>query len=58
MKLHEIDLSGLYLSLYTDDSGAVLSVELKKKVSRVGEDIGLPITLPCRDNIYTEEVIE
>ena len=53
MKMHEIDLSGLYLSLYTDDSGEILSAEIKK--NQEGTDTWLPIAL---NNIYTEEVVE
>jgi len=53
MKMHELDLSGLYLTFYTDDSGEILSAEIKKK--QKGTDTWEPITL---DNIYTEEVIE
>jgi hypothetical protein len=53
MKYHEIDLSGLYISLYTSDNGDVQSVEIKKK--ETSGETWLPITL---DNIYSEDVIE
>jgi hypothetical protein len=57
MKYHEIDLSGLYISLYISDNGDVQSVEIKKK-KQEGTDSRRYARLITLDNIYSEDVIE
>jgi len=56
IKMHEVSLEGLYLELYTNETGDLIRATVKNKST--SDSCSIPTTYINLKNIYSEDIVE
>jgi len=56
IKMHEVSLEGLYLELYTNETGDLIRATVKNKST--SDSCSIPTTYINLKNIYSEDIVK